>query len=110
MRRVRDFSCGDRRVWLDVEIRRVFCRSCGKVKQESLAWLADNPFYTKRFAFWVGRRCRVSTIRDVARETHLDWKTIKALEKQYMEAQLRRAGTPAPQIIGIDEISVRRIV
>lgn len=108
MRRVRDLSCGNRRVWLDVEIRRVLCRSCGKVKQESLTWLADNPFYTKRFSFWVGRRCRVSTIRDVARETNLDWKTIKALEKQYMEAQLRRAGTPGPQVIGIDEISVRK--
>jgi transposase len=108
VRRVRDLSCGDRRVWLDVEIRRVLCRSCGKVKQESLEWLADNPFYTKRFSFWVGRRCRVSTIRDVSREIHLDWKTIKALEKQYMEAQLRRAGTPGPQIIGIDEISVRK--
>ncbi|MFZ2147036.1 MAG: ISL3 family transposase [Sedimentisphaerales bacterium] len=108
MRRVRDLSCGDRRVWLDVEIRRVLCRSCGKVKQESLEWLADNPFYTKRFSFWVGRRCRVSTIRDVARETHLDWKTIKTLEKQYMEAQLRRAGTPGPQIIGIDELSIRK--
>jgi transposase len=105
---VRDLSCGDRRVWLDVEVRRVLCRSCGKVKQEGLEWLADNPFYTKRFSFWVGRRCRVSTIRDVARETHLDWKTIKALEKQYMEAQLRRAGTPGPQIIGIDELSVRK--
>jgi transposase len=78
------------------------------VKQESLEWLADNPFYTKRFSFWVGRRCRVSTIRDVARETRLDWKTIKALEKQYMEAQLRRAGTPGPQVIGIDELSVRK--
>ncbi len=78
------------------------------MKQESLEWLADNPFYTKRFSFWVGRRCRVSTIRDVARETNLDWKTIKALEKQYMEAQLRRAGTPGPQIIGIDELSVRK--
>jgi len=78
------------------------------VKQESLEWLADNPFYTKRFSFWVGRRCRVSTIRDVTRETHLDWKTVKALEKQYMEVQLRRAGTPGPQIIGIDEISVRK--
>jgi transposase len=78
------------------------------VKQERLEWLADHPFYTKRFSFWVGRRCRVSTIRDVSRETHLDWKTIKALEKQYMEAQLRRAGTPGPQIIGIDELSVRK--
>jgi transposase len=79
-----------------------------KVKQERLAWLADNPFYTKRFAFWVGRRCRVSTIRDVARETHLDWKTVKALEKQYMAEQLRRAGTPGPQVIGIDELSIRK--
>ena len=58
MRRVRDLSCGDRRVWLDVKIRRVFCRSCGKVKQESLEWLADNPFYTKRFSFWGVRTVR----------------------------------------------------
>jgi transposase len=78
------------------------------VKQERLEWLSDNPFYTKRFSFWVGRRCRVSTIRDVARETHLDWKTVKALEKQYMTKQLRWAGTPGPQIIGIDEISIRK--
>jgi len=78
------------------------------VKQERLEWLADNPFYTKRFAFWVGRRCRVSTIRDVARETYLDWKTVKTLEKQYMAEQLRRAGTPGPQVIGIDELSIRK--
>jgi len=78
------------------------------VKQERLDWLADNPFYTKRFTFRVGRRCRVSTIRDVARETHLDWKTVKALEKQYMAEQLRRAGTPGPQVVGIDELSIRK--
>ncbi|MCJ7483080.1 MAG: ISL3 family transposase [Thermodesulfovibrionales bacterium] len=108
VRRVRDLACGDRRIYLDVEVRRVLCRSCGKVKQEQLDWLADSPFYTKRFAFWVGRRCRVMTIKDVARETHLDWKTIKALEKQYMTEQLRRVGTPGPKVIGIDELSVRK--
>jgi transposase len=65
-RRVRDLSCGDTRVYLEVELRRVCCRSCGTVKQEKLPWLADNPFYTKRFAFYIGRCCRSSTIRDVA--------------------------------------------
>lgn len=50
-RRVRDLACGDRRIYLDVEVRRVACRRCGTVKQERLAFLADNPFYTKRFAF-----------------------------------------------------------
>ncbi len=107
-RRVRDLSCGDRRIYLDVELRRVACRRCGRVKQERLAFLADSPFYTKRFAFFVGRRCRASTIQDVARETHLNWKTVKTLEMQYMREQLRRAGTPGPRIIGLDEVSIRR--
>ena len=87
MRRVRDLSCGDARVYLEFEVRHVACRSCGSVKQEQLAWLADNPFYTKRFAFYVGPRCRGGTIRDVARELKLDWKTVKELEKQYRREQ-----------------------
>jgi transposase len=44
----------------------------------------------------------------VAHEFHLDWKTVKALEMQYMREQLRRAGTPAPRVIGIDEVSIRK--
>jgi transposase len=38
----------------------------------------------------------------------LDWHTVKALEQQYMEAQLKRAGMPSPQVIGIDEIAIRK--
>jgi transposase len=76
------------------------------VKRERLDWLADNPLYTKRFAFYVGRRCRESTVRAVAEELHLNWHTVKELDKQYMREQLRRAGCPAPRVIGIDEIAV----
>ena len=86
----------------------MLCQSCDKVKQEGVPWLADNPFYTKRFAYFIGRRCRASTIQDVAKELHLDWRTVKELEKQYMREQLRRVGTPGPRIIGIDEISIRK--
>ncbi len=105
---MRDLSCGGARIYLEVEVRRVACRGCGAVKRERLEWLADNPFYTKRFAFFVGRRCRVSTVKDVAEELRLDWDSVKALEQQYMRAQLRRVGTPAPRTIGIDEISIRK--
>lgn len=101
-------ACGGHRIYLEVEIRRIDCKRCGKVKQEKLGWLADNPFYSKRFAFFVGRRCRGATIKDVAKETHLDWWTVKKLEMQYMREQLRRAGNPAPKVIGIDEISIRK--
>ncbi len=108
VRRVRDLSCGDARVYLQVEIRRVACLGCRKVKQEKLAFLANNPFYTKRFSFYVGRRCRASTIKDVADELHLDWDTVKALDQQYMREQLRRAGKPRPKVVGIDEVSIRK--
>lgn len=108
IRRVRDLSSGDTRVYLELEIRRVACRSCGKVKRERLDFLADNPLYTRRFAFYVGRRVRTATIQDVARELKLDWHTVKELEKQYMRVQLARAGTPGPKAIGIDEISIRK--
>jgi transposase len=68
VRRVRDLSCGDTRVFVEFSVRRVSCRGCGKVKRERLAFLADNPLYTKRFAYFVGRRCRQATITDVAKE------------------------------------------
>src|SRR3989304_2272032 len=76
-------SGGEKNSLCRVGIPRIFCQGCQKVKQERLKWLADFPFYTKRFAFYIGRRCRDSTIQDVAQEFHLNWKTVKALEKQY---------------------------
>lgn len=81
---------------------------CGKIKSEIPPFVSDNPFYTKRLAYHVGRRCRSSSISDVAKELYLDWKTVKDLEKQYMREQLRRRGKARPRVIGIDEIAVRK--
>jgi len=51
-RRVRDLSSAGYRIVLDLEVRRVECRTCGSVKRERLDFLADNPHFTKRFAFY----------------------------------------------------------
>lgn len=106
LRQVRDLDCGGRRVYLQFPVRRVSCRRCGAVKRERLDWLADNPHYTRRFATRIGRYCRHATVKDVAEDCHLDWHAVKELDKQYMHEQLVRAGLPAPQVIGIDEISI----
>ena len=84
------------------------CRRCGSVKRERLEFLVDNALHTKRFALYVGRRCRSSAIKDVAQELNLDWHTVKRLEMDYMREQIRRVGTPGPKVIGIDEISIRK--
>ncbi len=78
------------------------------MKIEKLPFLADSPFYTKRFAFYIGKRCSTSTIKDVAKEFHLDRRAVKELEMQYMREKLRRVGNPGPKVIGIDEISIRK--
>lgn len=46
-RRAHDLSCGNTRVYLEFEVRRILCRCCGKVKRERLDFLADNPFYAR---------------------------------------------------------------
>jgi transposase len=78
-------------------MRRLDCRGRGKVKREHLDFLADNPLYAKRFAYYVGRRCRGAPIKEVAAELNLDRHTVKALDQRHMEAQLKRAGTPGPE-------------
>jgi transposase len=108
VRQVRDLPSGGFRIVLELAVRRLDCRDCGSVKRERLEFLADNSRFTRRFAFYVGRRCQQAAIRDVARDLKLDWETVKTLEMQYMRAQLARAGMPAPAVIGIDEIAVRK--
>jgi hypothetical protein len=54
----------------------------------------QSEFHALDFTYYVGRRCR--TVQDVAKELHLDWDSVKALDKQYMHARLARAGTPTP--------------
>jgi len=88
-------------------MHRVACADCG-VKNEKLAFLSDNTKYTLRFAMQIGGLCRAMTITDVARRMHLDWHTVKELDKIYMREQLKRAGPPAPNVIGVDEISIKK--
>ncbi len=106
-RRTRDLRCGPYRIYLDLEVRRVDCRRCGKVKRERLDFLLENALHAERFARYVGRRCCTGTIKDIAKEMNLDWQTVKRLQMRYMRAQLKRAAKPSPQTLGIDQISIR---
>jgi transposase len=78
------------------------------VSIEHLDWLAENPRYTQRFAMHVGALCREMTNKAVAELERLHDSTVKNLDKIYMARQVARAGTPAPRVIGVDEIAIRK--
>jgi len=88
-------------------MRRVNCKTCG-VKNEKLEFLSDNTKYTLRFAMQIGGLCRAMTIKDVARRMRLDGHTVKELDKIYMREQVRREGPPTPNVIGVDEVSIKK--
>jgi transposase len=86
----------------------VDCERCDGVKREKLDFLSSNTKFTLRFAMQIGGLCRAMSIQDVARRMRLDWRMVKELDKIYMREQLARVGTPMPNVIGIDEISIKK--
>lgn len=93
-------SCGDTRVVLEVEIRRVQCTTCGGVKRERLDWMVHRRLYTKRFAHHVGQRCKEASITSVAQEFQLDWHTVKELDAVRRAEYVRVQGKPRRFIKG----------
>ena len=73
------------------------------VRQEKLPWVSGN--LTKRFAYYLGWRCENATIKSVAEEFSLDWKTVKEADNEYMRAKQALAGEATPTVLGIDEFS-----
>ena len=65
------------------------------MKRERLDFLVENALHTKRFALYVGRRCRSGTIRDVAAELRLDWQT--ATDNLRAQAVYDRVGATREQ-------------
>lgn len=108
IRTIRDLDCGEKRIYVELEVRRVQCSICGKVKTERLEWLAKHPHFTRRFAMHVGRMCREQSLTRVGQLLGLSWHTVKDLEKQYLQKLVDRIGTPAPHAIGIDDLSIRK--
>lgn len=78
------------------------------MRVEKLDWLAENPRYTARMAEYVGKLCRDMTNKAVADLLRLSEHTVKNLDKLYMQAWLDKTPKPAPRVIGIDEISIRK--
>lgn len=86
-RRVRERDWFDRRVWLDVPIRRMDCHHCGACVTERIAWLPAHARITRRLWAWVEALVQLLPIAHVAGLTGLHWHTIKEIDRLRLEAK-----------------------
>jgi len=107
-RSVRDLNLASTQIWLRCAYRKLFCPHCRRVSIEELALFHPYLRVTRRLATYIHQLCKVMTVTEVARHLELDWKTVKGIDKQYLEAQYGQINYNGLRILAVDEISIKK--
>ena len=107
-RRVRDMNLAATAVWINCHYRKVFCAHCHRVSVEGLELFHPYLRVTSRLARFIYQLCRLMTVADVARHLNLDWKTVKDIDKYYLERDFGQPDLNGLRILAVDEISIRK--
>ena len=107
-RSVRDLNLASTQIWLRCAYRKLFCSHCQRISIEELELFHPYLRVTQRLATYIHHLCKVMTVAEVARHLQLDWKTVKEIDKQYLEAQYGQPDYDGLRILAVDEISLRK--
>ena len=107
-RTVRDLNLASTQVWLQCEYRKLLCGNCQRISIEDLQLFHPYLRVTNRLAAQIHHLCKLMTVTDVARHFQLDWKTVKDIDKYYLEAHYGQPDLNALRILAVDEISIRK--
>ncbi|MBU1185813.1 MAG: ISL3 family transposase [Acidobacteria bacterium] len=107
-RRVRDLNLGSFRVWVECHYRKVVCMHCRRVVVEDLELFSPCQRVTKRLALYIHELCKMLTVKDVADHLGLDWKTVRRIDKHFLELQYGKTDTCGVRILAVDEIAIRK--
>lgn len=107
-RKIRDLSIASARLWLICRYRKVFCPRCQGLHIENLELFHPYLRVSVRLARYVYQLCQVMTVTEVARHLNLDWKTVKTIDKQYLERDYGKPDYEGLRLLAVDEISIRK--
>ena len=107
-RKIRDLNLATARLWVTCKYRKVFCAHCQGIHIEDLEFFHPYLRVTTRLALYVYQLCRLMTVSDAAQHLGLDWKTVKAIDKFYLERDYGQPDYQGLRILAVDEISIRK--
>jgi transposase len=105
---LRDLDLGAARVWIGCRYRRVYCRHCGGYRVEDLRFFEPYQRVTLRLARYIHALCKVLTVRQVATHLGLDWKTVKQVDRTFLEATHGQTDYTGLRLLAVDEVAVRK--
>ena len=106
-RQVRDLNFASTEVWLNCRYRKLFCPVCRQIRTEDLELFDPYIRVTKRLAYYIYQLCQVMTVTEVANHLNLNWKTVKAIDKQFLEHHYGKPDLDNLRVLAVDEIAVR---
>jgi transposase len=99
---IQDLNMANAQVFLQVDYRKVWCNHCGGVRVERLDFVEAGQHVTQRLARYIHHLCKKLTIKDVAEHFNLDPKTVKEIDKSFLD------NLEGLRVLMIDEIAVRK--
>lgn len=105
--KLRDLPVFNHKSWLVLNKYRVHCITCG-FKSEALDFALPFSRCTIRFEELAAMMCRITSVKQTAEFLNLDWKTVKGIDKRYLQKQFALPDYSSLTQIAIDEISSRK--
>ncbi|MEG3864768.1 MULTISPECIES: ISL3 family transposase [unclassified Microcoleus] len=103
---VKDFSWGEKLVFLEINRRQFKCKKCGKPFSEKLDFVNNRRTYTKRLADTIIKSVLSSDINNVAKEGVV---TTEEIERMLSDASQELSSKPSGlKKLGIDEIALTK--
>ena len=107
-RKIRDLSFATAWTWITCRYRKVFCTHCQGIHIEDLELFPPYLRVTTRLARYIHDLCRRMTVSEVSQHLGIDWKTVKNIDKFYLEHSCGKPDLKGLRILAVDEISIRK--
>ena len=106
-RTIRDMDIAGRTVKITFVERKIVCK-CGFRWLEFLDFVDKYSFFTKRFEEYVALLCEKMTNKDVAEICHVNWKSVKDIDKKLLSLKKIELDSIFPSGIGVDEVAYEK--
>ena len=107
-RSIRDLDCGSVRISVLCYYRKVMCATCHRIHVEAIDFFEPCQRVSNRLARYIHELCKMLTVQDVARHLDLDWKTVKNIDKSFLEEEYCQTDYTDLTILAVDEIAVKK--